>query len=239
MEPPSLFEAERVRDEKAKCFRSLKPLSLETMADNLVIGQYGPGVINGRQVPGYRDEPGVAPDSLTPTFAMMRLFIDNWRWRDVPFYLVSGKRLAAKETKIVIQFKPVPHSMFREVLDEVITANRLTLGVSPEEEIALTFQTKTPGPRVCLRPVTMDFKYYQDVDGPALDAYAKVLLDVIIGDHMLFWRQDGVELAWSFLTPILETCESCGDRARQLHPYPAGSWGPEAALPWMNLILDP
>ncbi len=238
MEPPSLFEAERVRDEKAKCARSLKPLVRETMAEHLVLGQYGPGSSQGRPVAGYRDEPGVAPDSRTPTFAMLRLFVDNWRWRDVPFYLVSGKRLPHKETKIVIQFKPVPHSMFRDMLAERIIANRLTLGIYPEEEITLTFQTKTPGSRVCLRPVTMDFKYNQDSAAPPLDAYAKVLLDVIQGDHMLFWRQDGVELAWSFLTPILEECESCGDRAPQLHTYPAGSWGPEAAQEWIRLILN-
>lgn len=238
MEPPSLFEAERVRDEKAKCSRALKPLARETLAKNLIIGQYGPGTSNGQQVAGYRNEPGVDPNSRTPTFAMMRLFVDNWRWRDVPFYLISGKRLARKETKIVVQFKPVPHSMFRDMLDERITANRLTLGIHPDEEITITFQTKTPGPRVCLRPMTMDFKYNQDSAEPALDAYAKVVLDVIQGDHMLFWRQDGVELAWSFLTPILEDCEACGDRAPQLHTYPAGSWGPEAAQEWMRLILN-
>ncbi|OIP51148.1 MAG: glucose-6-phosphate dehydrogenase [Desulfobacterales bacterium CG2_30_60_27] len=238
MEPPSLFEAERVRDEKAKCSRSLKPLDRATLAEHLVIGQYGSGAIDGRRVAGYRDEPGVALASRTPTFAMLRLFVDNWRWRDVPFYLISGKRLARKETKIVVQFKRVPHSMFRDMLAERIPANRLTLGIYPDEEIDITFQTKTPGPRVCLRPVRMDFKYNQNDKAPALDAYAKVLLDVIQGDHMLFWRQDGVELAWSFLTPILEECEACGDRAQQLHPYPAGSWGPEAAQEWMRLILN-
>jgi glucose-6-phosphate 1-dehydrogenase len=167
---------------------------------------------------------------------MMRMFVDNWRWQGVPFYLASGKRLARKETKIVVQFKNVPHSMFREVLDEKITANRLVLGIYPEEEITLTFQTKVPGAKSCLRPVTMDFKYYQGVQGPHLDAYAKVLLDVILGDHMLFWRQDGVELSWSYLTPILQECETCANREAQLHPYESGSWGPEASLKWMNMI---
>jgi len=238
MEAPSLFEGDRVRDEKAKVSRSLKHLDPESILDNLILGQYKSGLVAGRRVAGYREEKGVNPDSVTPTFAMMRLFIDNWRWQGVPFYLVSGKRLARKETKIVIQFKDVPHSMFHKVLDEKITANRLILGIFPDEGISLTFQTKIPGAKSCLRPVTMDFKYYQGVKGPPLDAYAKVLLDVILGDHMLFWRQDGVALSWSYLTPILEMCEACNDRGPRLHSYDAGSWGPEAARKWMKLIVD-
>ena len=238
MEPPALFEDDRVRDEKAKVGRSIKPLARETLMDNLVLGQYRGGMVDGRQVAGYRGEKGVNPDSSTPTFAMMRFFVDNWRWQGVPFYLASGKRLARKETRIVVQFKNVPHSMFRKVLDEKITANRLTLGIFPEEEITLTFQTKIPGAKSCLRPVNMDFKYYQGFQGSPLDAYAKVLLDVILGDHMLFWRQDGVELSWSYLTPILLECETCANREAQLHPYEAGSWGPVPSLKWMSLIVD-
>ncbi len=238
LEPPSHFEAETVRDEKAKIFRSLKPLHEETMFDNLIVGQYGPGTMNGQPVPGYREEKGVAPDSLTPTFAMMRVFIDNWRWRGVPFYLMSGKRLQRKETKIVVQFKKVPHSMFRDVLGDRISANRLTLGIYPEENISLAFQTKSPSPHICLRPVNMDFKYYQGTEKQTQDAYEKVLLDVIQGDHMLFWRRDGVGLSWSFLTPILELCETCGHRAEHLHTYPAGSWGPEKARQWARLLVD-
>ena len=238
MEPPSLFEDDRVRDEKAKVGRSIKPLARETLMDNLLLGQYKEGMMDGNKVPGYREEKGVNPKSITPTFAMMRMFVDNWRWQGVPFYLASGKRLARKETKIVVQFKNVPHSMFRKVLDEKITANRLVLGIYPEEEITLTFQTKVPGARSCLRPVTMDFTYYQGFRGSPLDAYAKVLLDVIMGDHMLFWRQDGVELAWSYLTPILLECETCANREAQLHPYESGSWGPVEALKWMSLIVE-
>ena len=178
----------------------------------------------------------MSPTSLTPTFAMMRLFIDNWRWRGVPFYLVSGKRLARKMTRIVVQFKRVPHSMFRNVLGERILANRLVLGIYPRERITLTFQTKYPGARSCLRPVTMDFYYDQNYSGPTLEAYEKVLLDCIHGDQMLFWRQDGVEVSWSFLTPILRGCETCLDREKKLHLYEAGSWGPAAAKKWMQLI---
>jgi len=158
----------------------------------------------------------------------MKIHVDNWRWQGVPFYLRSGKRLAKKLTEIVIQFKEVPHSMFRQTFEEHITANRVTMGIYPEEKITLTFQTKSPGPRVCLRPVTMDFHYQQGYEGPFLEAYEKVLLDVMIGDHMLFWREDAVELCWSFLTPILEECETCSNRTESLLPYRAGSWGPEA-----------
>lgn len=238
MESPSLFEDDRVRDEKAKVSRSIKPLARESLVDNLVLGQYKGGMADGKEVPGYREEKGVNANSITPTFAMMRYFVDNWRWQGVPFYLASGKRLARKETKIVVQFKNVPHSMFREVLDEKIAANRLVLGIYPEEEISLTFQTKVPGAKSCLRPVTMDFTYYQGFQGSPLDAYAKVLLDVMMGDHMLFWRQDGVQLSWSYLTPILLECETCANREAQLHPYEAGSWGPVESLKWMSLIVE-
>jgi glucose-6-phosphate 1-dehydrogenase len=229
MDPPSLFEADRVRDEKVKVYRTMRPFPTDDLLDYLVLGQYGEGFIDGKRVPAYRDEPGINPDSLTPTFAMMKVFLDNWRWQGVPFYLTSGKRLARKITEIVIQFKEVPHSMFRAILGEHITANRLILGIYPDEKISLTFQTKNPGARVCLRSVTMDFQYHQNYTGPILDAYEKVLLDCMLGDHMLFWRQDGVELCWSFLTPILKECETCGDRAKLLFPYNSGTSGPEAA----------
>jgi len=229
MEPPSLFEADYVRDEKVKVFRSLRPFPVESLNKYLILGQYGPGTINGEKVPAYREEPGVSPNSLTPTFAKMKVFIGNWRWKGVPFYLTSGKRMARKLTQISIQFKEVPHSLFRPVLGEHITANRLILGIHPEEEITLTFQTKYPGAKVCLRSVTMDFLYHQNYSGPVLEAYEKVLIDCIQGDQTLFWRQDAVERSWSFLTPILEQCETCGDRGERLLPYAAGSWGPKAA----------
>jgi glucose-6-phosphate 1-dehydrogenase len=230
MEAPPRFETEWVRDEKAKVFRALRPFPVDSIYDHLVSGQYGPGIINGKQLPGYREEPGVRPDSLTPTFASMRVFVDNWRWQSVPFLLTSGKRLAEKLSEISIQFREVPHSIFRNVFVEEIRANRLTLGIYPEENISLTFQTKNPGAMMRLRPVTMDFRYRQVDTGPALDAYEKVLIDTIRGDQMLFLRQDAVELSWSFLSPILTKCESCGSRQQMLFPYQAGSWGPQAAF---------
>jgi glucose-6-phosphate 1-dehydrogenase len=228
MEPPSLFEANRVQDEKVKVYRSLRPFPTGDLQSYLTLGQYGAGSIGGKRVPAYRDEQGVRADSLTPTFATMKIFIDNWRWQGVPFYLTSGKRLAKKLTEIVIQFKEVPHSMFRRTLGEQITANRLVLGVYPDEKISMTFQTKNPGAKVCLRSVTMDFNYHQNYTGPVLDAYEKVLLDCMLGDHMLFWRQDGVELCWSFLTPILKECETCANRGETLLTYDSGTWGPKA-----------
>lgn len=228
MESPPLFEADRVRDEKVKVYRSLRPFNVQDLQDYLVFGQYGAGTVDGKRVPAYRDESGVNPDSLIPTFAMMKVFLDNWRWKGVPFYLTSGKRLARKLTEIHIQFKEVPHSMFSQTLRENIIANRLILGIYPDEKISLTFQTKNPGARMCLRSVNMDFNYHQDYTGPVMDAYEKAFLDCMLGDQMLFWRKDGVELCWAFLTPILETCEACGDGAETLQVYNAGTWGPRA-----------
>jgi glucose-6-phosphate 1-dehydrogenase len=228
MDPPSVFEADRVRDEKVRLYRAMRPFPIGDLDEYLILGQYGAGSIDRKRVPAYRDEPGINPESLTPTFAMMKIFLDNWRWQGVPFYLTSGKRLANKLTEIVIQFKEVPHSMFRRTLGEQIIANRLILGVYPDEKISLTFQTKNPGAKVCLRSVTMDFHYHQNYTGPTLDAYEKVLLDCMLGDHMLFWRQDGVELCWSFLTPILIECETCATRSETLMTYDSGTWGPKA-----------
>ena len=228
MEAPSQFETGRVRDEKVKVFRSLRPFPVKKLADYILLGQYDQGNINGKPVPGYREEPGINPDSLTPTFAKMKVFIDNWRWQGVPFFLTSGKRLPKKTTEITIQFKEIPHSMFRQTLGERVDANQLTLGIYPDEKVTLTFQTKNPGARVCLRSVTMDFSYDQNYTGPILDAYEKVLIDCMLGDQMLFWRQDGLEHCWSFLTPIINECETCSDISKLLHFYESGSWGPRA-----------
>jgi glucose-6-phosphate 1-dehydrogenase len=238
MEPPASFSARQIRDEKIKLLRCLRPFSAPGQEDALVLGQYVPGKINGQGAVGYRQEIGVTPNSLTPTFAMMRVYLDNWRWQGVPFYLVSGKRLARKDTRMVIQFKEVPHSMFRGVLGDKIGANRLTFGIFPEEEIRLSFQAKVPGPRICLRTTDLGFKYYEDYSGPVLAAYEKVLLDCMQGEQMFFWRQDGVELAWEFLDPILEACEQCSDRGRQLKFYEAGSWGPKEVRGLLSSLMD-
>jgi glucose-6-phosphate 1-dehydrogenase len=227
MEPPSVFEAERVRDEKQKVFGALRPFPVDHLEKNLVLGQYSAGEVGGARVPGYREEPGVDPLSLTPTFAMIKLFVDNWRWQGVPFLLTSGKRLKKKLSEIVIQFKEVPHSMFRPMLGDHISGNRLSLGIQPDENIQLTFQTKSAGSRVNLQSVNMLFDYGSQGDFGRLDAYEKVLLDVMMGDHTLFWRQDGIEQSWAFLTPIVESCETgCTENSLPLHFYQAGSSGP-------------
>ncbi len=237
MESPSVFEADRVHDEKVKVFRSIKPFSESDPAENLILGQYSAGMVDGREVVGYRDEPDVDPASLTPTFAMLRLYIDNWRWRGVPFYISSGKRMARKKTKIVIQFRNVPHYMFRYLLGENIPANRLVLGIYPQEEIKLSFQAKLPGASLCMQTVNMNFEY-QDL-GQTLDAYSRGLLDCINGEHMLFWRQDGVEQTWKYLDPVLSQCRACKiPEADEIKFYKAGSWGPDEALPWMGKILN-
>lgn len=228
MEPPSRFEADLVRDEKSKVFGALRPFPIDDLQNHLVLAQYSAGEIDNKPVPAYREEPDVDPESLTPTYARMKVFLDNWRWQGVPFYMTSGKRLDRKLTEIAIQFKTVPHSLFRHILGETIVANRLIMGIYPDERITLKFQTKNPGARVCLRTVTMDFHYQQSYTGPILDAYEKVLIDCILGDQMLFWRQDGVERSWSFLTPVLDRCEGCDEQHDMLDFYEAGSKGPAA-----------
>lgn len=237
MEPPANFLPEMVRDEKAKLIKSLKPFEMGKIEDNISLGQYTAGIINGKRVPAYRDEPGVASQSLTPTFARLKVFIDNWRWQGVPFYMMSGKRLAEKITRIIVQFKDVPHSIFRNVINDSITANRLTFFIQPNEKISLRFQAKNPGSTVCLRPMNMEFSYNSKT-GRILEAYEKVLIDCMLGDQMLFLRQDSEELCWSFLTPILEDCEECMDKARRLHFYEAGSWGPASVNEKMNMTKN-
>ncbi len=228
LDPPALFQGPQVQDEKTKVFRSLRPFPVDDWPASLVLGQYGPGTVAGQAVRGYREESGVDPKSLTPTFAAMKIFLDNWRWQGVPFTLVSGKRLAEKRTEIVVRFKSIPHSMFREIIREPIPSNLLTIGIQPEEIVTLKFQAKKPGPAPELQSVTMVFDYRTDRGAP-LDAYEKVLLACLQGDHLLFWRQDGLELCWAFLTPILNACETCTFRSERLYPYPAGGGGPAEA----------
>ena len=227
MEPPSVFDSEHVRDEKVKLYRALRPFPTDRLTENLVLGQYSEGEIMGEMVRAYRREEGVNPTSDTPTYAKMRVFLDNWRWQGVPFYMESGKRLAKKITDIIIDFKTVPHSMFKAFMEEAIQGNRLVLSIYPDEGITLTFKVKKPGIGIALRTVKMDVDYYTSDEEPRLDAYERVLLDCMIGDQTLFWRQDGVEACWSFLSPIVSKCEECAVREKLLSFYPAGSSGPE------------
>ncbi len=206
MEPPSAFNAKALRDEKAKVLQSVRP---PARAD-AVWGQYR----------GYRDEPGVAPASNTPTYIALKLFVDNWRWQGVPFYLRSGKKLATKATEITLQFKAVPHLIFPETTG--LTPNSLSLCIQPDEGMHLNFQTKVPGAGMQTAPVDMAF-HYGDHFGPQTlpDAYERLLLDALQGDASLFARSDEIELAWGLVTPLLTEVTP--------EPYEPGTWGPPAA----------
>jgi len=225
MEPPVTFGAEPVRDEKMKVFNSIQPFPMDRLSDTVAIGQYGRGEMGQNPVPGYREEKGVSEKSVTPTFAAMKVLIDNWRWNGVPFYLRSGKRLSSRRTEISIHFKPVPHLMFSNTLNEPIEPNRLVLRVHPDEGMSLILQTKNPGSEVCLNPISMDFCYQKDI---LMDAYEWVLLNCMHGDQLLFVREDGVEQTWSLLTPVIERLESTAP-PDQFPNYAAGSSGPEEA----------
>jgi glucose-6-phosphate 1-dehydrogenase len=230
-EPPSVFTADRVREKKSEVFRCLRPFEPGRIDETLSLGQYTRGEIGGKHVAGYREEPDVATDSLTPTYALIKVFVDNWRWQGVPFYISSGKRLKKKVTRIDVQFKEVPHSMFRTVLGEEINANRLVIGIHPEETIFLNFQAIKPGTKFCLRTAGLYFSFNKGQKGPRADAYQKALLDVMVGDQTLFWDQEGLELCWAYMDPIITMSESRSGRSpRFIHPYPAGAQGPEAAL---------
>ena len=204
MEPPVSFEADSIRDEKAKLLRSIRPFNLAALDNFIVTGQYGPGSIDGQPVPGYRSEPDIDPDSRTETFVAAKLFVDNWRWRDVPFYMRTGKRLAAKDTEIVITFKKVPYSMLASVGIEEIPQNVLVLQIQPHEGLSLSFQAKRPGSKVCMGTLNMSFNYHELFGVEMPEAYQRLLLDCMVGDQTLFTRYDSVELAWRLVTPVLE-----------------------------------
>ena len=223
MEPPSLFSAGRVRDEKAKTLQSIRPFPLDRLDQCVVTGQYA--AQDGSAIRGYREENGVAVDSTVPTYAALKVWIDNWRWNGVPFYLRSGKRLKRRVTEIAIRFRPVPHMMFSRSIGGEIEANTLALRVQPDEGISLEIQAKHPGSRMCLKPVDLDFSYGGDV---SLGAYERVILDCMEGDQMLFVREDGVDLSWSLLSPLIRALEGRRKPPESFF-YNAGSEGPETA----------
>jgi glucose-6-phosphate 1-dehydrogenase len=230
MEPPSSFQAERVRDERCKLLRAIRPWrSAEEMGAHLVRGQYTAGEIGGMAVPGYRHEPGVDPQSAIETFVAAKLYIDNWRWQGVPFYLRTGKRLARKQSQVVITFKHVPHSMFLPLAPEQLAPNILRINIQPAEGIALQILAKHPGPKGCMAPLFMEFKYRESFQAEPPEAYERLLLDCMIGDQTLFWRSDGIEASWALWTPVLEWWQRAPEAA-PLEFYPAGAWGPDSAL---------
>ncbi|MHB0869136.1 MAG: glucose-6-phosphate dehydrogenase [Chloroflexota bacterium] len=226
MEPPINFTADAVRDETGKVLKALRPLSQEEVAQDTVRGQYEAGWIDGLPVPAYRAEPNVNPDSTAESFAALRLFIDNWRWAGTPFYLRHGKRMPSRLTEIAVQFKPAPHLPFDSGDTAALEPNVLVLRLQPDEGITLRFGAKVPGMAMRIRSVNMDFLYGSSFLLPSPDAYERLLLDSLLGDHTLFTRADAVEAGWRFAMPILEGWQSISTPPE---PYRAGSWGPRAA----------
>ena len=233
MEPPVTFDASPVHDEKDKVLRAIRPLDPKRVDEIAVRGQYGPGLLNGRPVPGYRQEKAVAPESATETYVALRLLVDNWRWAGVPFYLRTGKRLAATVSEIAITFHRTPHMIFRRDPSGV-APNVLLIRIQPDEGIALTVIAKTPGPDMKLAPVTLDFRYGEVFDGRPPEAYERLLLDVIHGDATLYARGDWVEQAWDILKPVMDAWSSAPPP--QFPSYEAGTWGPPEAA---RIITEP
>ncbi|MDA2914329.1 glucose-6-phosphate dehydrogenase, partial [Acidobacteriia bacterium AH_259_A11_L15] len=208
------FEADAIRDEKVKVLRSVAPIRPE----HVVRGQYSRGKLNGKEVSGYREEPGVAPDSQTETFVALRLEVANWRWQGVPFYLRTGKRLPRRMSRIAVNFRCVPVTFFQPFDSCKIHSNALVITLQPDEGFDLHFEVKTPGQPLTLQTHRLHFRY-QEAFAPLPDAYETLLLDVLAGDQTLFVRDDEVEASWRLYTPLLE-------HQIPVHPYAAGSWGP-------------
>jgi glucose-6-phosphate 1-dehydrogenase len=226
MEPPVSFEASAVRAEKVKVWKAIPKIH---PADT-VRGQYGPGITDGKQVPGYRQEDRVHPRSQTETYAAIRLEIENWRWAGVPFYIRAGKRLAKRVTEITIQFKQPPLLLFKDAEGkggEGIKPNVLSMRIQPDEGISLRFGAKIPGPSMTIGSVNMDFSYAEAFGKSSANGYERLLLDAMFGDGTLFAHRDGVEATWSLITPILEAWAK--DPIRDLPNYAAGTWGPATA----------
>ena len=226
MEPPTSFSADAVRTEKAKVIDAVHPFGATQALENVVRGQYAAGTRQGQALRGYLEEPGVAPDSQTETFVAMKLFIDNWRWAGVPFYLRTGKRTQTRKTEIAIQFKQAPYALFRDTPVDRLTPNVLTLHIQPSEGASLQFSAKIPGPVVHLGGVRMDFSYADYFGASNNTGYETLLYDVFIGDNTLFQRADNIEAGWSAVQPVLD---AWGAGRGEVFPYTAGTAGPAQA----------
>ncbi len=231
MEPPAVFEPNTVRDERAKLLRSIRVMKPDEVLVDAVPGQYGPARVGGAEVPGFRQEKAVAPDSQTETYAAATFFIDNWRWAGVPFYIRTGKRLPKRVTDIAIRFNSAPLSLFRTdgegaQIPPGLQANLLVLRIQPEEGISLRFLSKEPGEGMRLRPVSMDFNYGTSFGERSPSAYETLLLDALLGDATLYTRQDMVEASWKAVEPILQVWHNT---PFDFPNYAAGTWGPKAA----------
>ena len=226
MEPPVAFQADEVRNKKVDVLRALRPITRDRIHEVAVRGQYGEGLLKGEHVPGYRQEPKVAPKSPTETYVALKLEVDNWRWNGVPFYLRTGKRMPRRVSEVSVQFRPVPHRAFPAGADEAFQPNRLVLRIQPDEGIVLRFQAKRPGPSMLLQPVAMRFDYDEAFETPP-DAYETLLLDAIRGDATLFMRADQVEAAWKVVDPVLDAWAA--SPPAEFPNYASGTWGPAAA----------
>ncbi len=226
MEPPVAFEADAVRDEKVKVLRAFREFPRGHEQENVVRGQYTDGSVLGEKAIAYRKEPNVNPESKTETYAAMKVFIDNWRWADVPFYIRSGKRLPKRVTDISIHFRPAPYPLWRKLPSVHMAPNVLAIRIQPDEGISLKFDSKVPGPSVRTSPVTMEFRYATSFGAEPPEAYERLLLETMLGDSTLFARRDEVETAWAWLDPLLNAWAA---DPRPPDFYPAGTWGPESA----------
>jgi glucose-6-phosphate 1-dehydrogenase len=227
MEPPISVDAEAVRNEQAKVLHAIQPPAPEDVLTRAVRGQYGGGELDNESVPPYRAEPSVAADSNTETFVALKLAIDNWRWADVPFYLMTGKRLAQRTTKICIHFRRVPFRLFRDTAVETLEPNRLMMHIQPDEGISLRFGAKIPGPIMQQGTVAMDFNYADYFGSTPSTGYEHLIYDCMIGDATLFQRADMIEAGWSVINPVLDVWKALPPRA--FPNYAAGSWGPKEA----------
>lgn len=224
MEPPWSMSADVVRDYKLAVLKGLRPITGKDVETHVVRAQYGPGFVDGVDVPGYRREDKVNPNSSTETFVALKLFVDNWRWAGVPFYLRTGKRLPKRASEIAVQFKAVPQVLFTQNPGAPIEPNVLALRIQPDEGLSLKITTKRPGPKLRIWPVLMDFRYDTTYGNVSPEAYERLLLDVMAGDATLFMRRDAVEASWKWVDNILDAWSHSG--TRWLPEYPAGTWGP-------------
>lgn len=227
MEPPTVIESEAIRNEKLKVFQAMRPLSQEDILNNVIRGQYTAAKVKGQPEKGYREESGVDPESRTETYVALKLFIDNWRWGGVPFYIRTGKRLPTRVSEVVIHFKPTPLNLFVDNKEYCSDGNVLVIRIHPDEGILLKTGMKIPGSGYKVKDVNMDFHYSQLQDTYVPGAYERLLLDAMLGDSTLYTRGDALELAWKFVQPILNYWEQ--NPEAPLYGYPAGSWGPEGA----------
>jgi glucose-6-phosphate 1-dehydrogenase len=232
MEPPASFVADAIRDEKVKALRSVRPLEPSELTSRVVRAQYGAGTIDGVDVPGYREEEGVAPDSHVETYVALHLDVDNWRWAGVPFYLRTGKRLSRRVTEVALRFKQVPFLPLPRGAVHSLEPNAMVLRIQPDEGITLAFAAKVPGQEFRVRGVHLDFRYHSSFEEHAPEAYERVLFDAMLGDPTLFIRSDEVEQAWCLVQPLLD---AFADREFPLAVYPAGTWGPSEA----DALLEP